>query len=81
MLSDTELGMLQRISLISSCRSRKTACIIESIGVFVEDISNVACWKDSSNDDTKQMESQSVSLILNGWRSLFLETKELVASQ
>ena len=80
MLGDTELGRLQRIFLILSCRPQKTACIIESIEVFVKGISNVAFQKDSSHNDTKQMESQSVSLISNGWRSLFLKTKELMVS-
>jgi hypothetical protein len=38
------------------------ACVVESIGIFVEDISVVAARKDLSQEVTRLMKSQSASL-------------------
>jgi hypothetical protein len=79
--SETESGRLQRIVLMSSCSPRNIACVVESIGTFVADISVVAAQKDLSHDVTNLMDSQSVLLSSNMWRSLFLETNESIVSR
>src|ERR1700678_4696399 len=67
--------------LISSCKPLNTACVVESIGIFVADISVVADRKDLSHDITNLMDSQSSLCSSKGWRSLFLETKESIVSR
>ena len=57
------------------------ACVVESIGDFVVDISVVAERKDLSHDATSLMDSQSALLSSSAWRSLFLETKESIVSR
>jgi hypothetical protein len=78
---DAELGRLQRIFLMSSCKPQKIACIIESISNFVADISVVADQKVFSHEVISLRDSQSILLSLRAWRSLFLDTKELIVSQ
>jgi len=78
---DTESERLRRIFLISSCKPLNTACVVESIGIFVADISVVADRKDLSHDITNLMDSQSSLCSSKGWRSLFLETKESIVSR
>ena len=57
------------------------ACVVESMGILVADISVVADRKDLSHDVTSVMDSQSLSLSLKVWRSLFLKTKESIVLQ
>jgi hypothetical protein len=45
-----------------SCKPRKIACVVESIGTFVADISVVADRKDFSHSATRLIDSQSVLL-------------------
>jgi len=66
---------------MSSCKPRKIACVVESIGTFVADISVVACRKDFSHEVTNLIDSQSALLISNAWRSLCLDTKESMVSR
>jgi hypothetical protein len=80
MLGDAESGRLRRIVLMSSCRPRNIACVVESMGTLVADISVVAALKDLSHDVTNRIDPQSVLLSSNAWRSLFLETKESIVS-
>jgi hypothetical protein len=77
---DTESGRSQRMVLMSFYSLRNIACVVKSIGTFVADISVVAALKDLSQDVTNLIDSQSVLLSSNTWRSLFLETKELIVS-
>ena len=60
--------------LMSSCKPRNIACVVESIGVFVADISVVATWNNLSHDVTILMDSQSVLLSSKACISLFRET-------
>jgi hypothetical protein len=53
-------GRLRRMFLMSSCKPRNIACVVESIGVFVADISVVATRNDLSHDVTILMDSQLV---------------------
>jgi len=62
MLGETELGSLQRMPLMSSCKPRKMACVVDSIGDFVVDISVVADRNDLSHDATSFIDSQSALL-------------------
>jgi len=55
--------------LMLSCKPQSMACVVESIGVLVADISVVVDWKDLSHDVTNLMESQSALLSLKAWRS------------
>ena len=80
MFGGTESGSFRRMVLISSCNPWNIACIVESIGTFVADISVVAALKDLSHEFTKHMDSQSVLLSSNVWRSLFLDTNESIVS-
>jgi hypothetical protein len=66
---------------MSSCRLRKIACVVESIGTFVADISVVANRKDFSHEVTSLIDSQSVLLSSYAWRSLFLDTNESIVSR
>jgi hypothetical protein len=78
--ADVELGRLRRMLFMSSCKPRNMACVVESIGVLVADISVVAARKDLSHDVTNLMDSQSALQSSNAWRSLFRETKESMVS-
>jgi len=74
MLGETVSGRLRRMFLMSSCKPRNIACIVESIGVFVADISVVATQNDLSHDVTILMDSQSALLSSKAWTSLFRVT-------
>ena len=54
------------------------AWVVDSIGDFVADISVVAEQNDLSHDAMSLMDSQSALLSSRAWRSLFLETNELI---
>ena len=60
--------------VLDSCKPQNIACIVESIGAFVADISVVATWNDLSHDVTILMDSQSALLSSKVWISLFWET-------
>jgi len=66
---------------MSSCKPRKMAWTVDSIGDFVVDISVVAARKDLSHDDTSLIDSQSALLSSRECRSLFLETNESIVSR
>ena len=66
---------------MSSCSPQNIACVVESMGTLVADISVVATLKDLSHDVTSQIDPQSVLPSSNAWRSLFLETNEPIIPQ
>jgi len=66
---------------MSSCNPRKIACVVESIGSFVADISVVADRKDFSHDVTSVTDSQSVTVSSREWRFLFLDMNESITSR
>jgi len=57
------------------------ACVVDSIGDFVVDISIVADQKDLSHDDTSLIDSQSALLSSRERRSLYLEIKESIVAR
>jgi len=69
------------MSLMSSCKPRKIAWVVDNIGILVVDISTVADRNDLSHNATNLMDSQSSSLSSREWSSLFLETKESIVSR
>jgi hypothetical protein len=69
------------MAFMSSCKPRKMAWVVDSIGIFVVDISVVAVRNDLSHDATSLIDSQSALLSSRTWRSLFLETKESIVSR
>ena len=80
-LGETLSGIFCRISLISSWRPRKIACIVNNIGTFVVDICVVALWKDFSQLETRVINVQSSSDSSYWWRSRFRVTNESIALQ
>ena len=57
------------------------ACVVDSIGDFVVDISVVADRKDLSHDDTSLIDSQLALLSSREQRSLCLEIKESIVAR